>query len=359
MTYVLDNGNKLMGGYKIKDVTTDLVLTNFYGFSKNIGNTNSASANISAYLKFLLQQFEDFSVDIGTRANLVGLSRGGEGIFLEPRVSFSLNFIPRLAFKLAWGLYQQEITTLTDEDEVITFFEPWLITPYYLDPARAIHYIAGFEWNPSDQLSLNFEGYYKIIQNFPALNDKKVFENDNDLVAGKGWSYGIDMLTIYNNPLFGYTVSYSFSRAFKEVDEIIYSPRYDIRHSFKLGINSNIYKDWNASATWVINSGMPFTQLKGFYDKLHLGNDSEIFSIFGSQLPTPILAGRNLARLPVYHRLDLSLSKKFKIDSFNLYLDLSIINVYNRKNLFYFDRNTGKRINMLPFLTTATIKLEI
>jgi len=359
MTYVLDNGNKFVGGYKIKVVTVDLVLNNSYGLSKNIGKSSGANANISAYLKFLLEQFEDFSVDIGTRLNLIGLSRGVDGIFLEPRASFSLNFIPRLAFKFSWGLYQQELTTLTDEDEVITFFEPWLITPDYLDPARAIHYITGLEWNPSDRLSFNVEGYYKIIQNFPTLNNKKAFENDPDLVGAKGESYGIDVLTIYNNPLFGCTASYSFSRAFKEVNNITYPPRYDIRHSLKLGMNSNIYKDWNLSATWIINTGMPFTQLRGFYDKLHLDYESNIFSIFGSQLPVPILEGRNLARLPVYHRLDLSLSKKFKIASVDMYLDLSIINVYNRKNLFYFNRNTGKRINMLPFLTTATIKLEI
>ena len=40
-------------------------------------------------------------------------------------------------------------------------------------------------------------------------------------------------------------------------------------------------------------------------------------------------------------------------------IDFSIINVYNRKNIFYFDRDTGEQVNMLPRLITATIKVEI
>ena len=63
--------------------------------------------------------------------------------------------------------------------------------------------------------------------------------------------------------------------------------------------------------------------------------------------------------MPDYHRLDLNLSKKFTLGFAKFNLDMSIINVYDRKNLFFFDRETGERVNMLPFLPTATIKVEI
>jgi hypothetical protein len=37
----------------------------------------------------------------------------------------------------------------------------------------------------------------------------------------------------------------------------------------------------------------------------------------------------------------------------------NIMNVYDRKNFFYFDQKTGQRVNMLPFLPTIDIKAEI
>jgi hypothetical protein len=64
-------------------------------------------------------------------------------------------------------------------------------------------------------------------------------------------------------------------------------------------------------------------------------------------------------RLPVYHRLDLGLSKKFTIGLAELSLGASIINVYDRENIFYFDRDTGERINMLPFMPSLFVKVKI
>jgi hypothetical protein len=37
---------------------------------------------------------------------------------------------------------------------------------------------------------------------------------------------------------------------------------------------------------------------------------------------------------------------------------LNIINVYNRQNVFYFERTTGKRINMLGFFPSLNVTLE-
>jgi hypothetical protein len=38
---------------------------------------------------------------------------------------------------------------------------------------------------------------------------------------------------------------------------------------------------------------------------------------------------------------------------------VDVINVYNRENIFYYDRKTGERVNMLPLMVTAVIKVEI
>ncbi|MCJ7553835.1 MAG: TonB-dependent receptor, partial [Ignavibacteriaceae bacterium] len=95
------------------------------------------------------------------------------------------------------------------------------------------------------------------------------------------------------------------------------------------------------------------------YDKLYLGNLFNLGSLYGNYTPFTLLGDQNLGRLPTYHRLDLSLSKKVSLSYADITLSLNILNLYNRKNIFYFDRKTGQRVNMLPILPTATLKIEI
>ena len=97
----------------------------------------------------------------------------------------------------------------------------------------------------------------------------------------------------------------------------------------------------------------------GYYNKFYFNDFYSDWQIYENYQTHGILADKDLARLPDYHRLDISLSKYFEIAPFKFSVDASIINVYNRKNIFYFQRNTGEKIYMLPFLPTATLKVEL
>ena len=64
-------------------------------------------------------------------------------------------------------------------------------------------------------------------------------------------------------------------------------------------------------------------------------------------------------RLPVYHRLDLSGKRRFSIGSRSILdVNLSITNVYNRNNLFYYDRITSQRVDQLPLLVSLGISFS-
>jgi hypothetical protein len=104
---------------------------------------------------------------------------------------------------------------------------------------------------------------------------------------------------------------------------------------------------------------LPFTQIVGFYDKYYFGNFFGGWMNEDPRKPYGILGVQNLERLPTYHRLDFTLSKKFILEPFKLDISFSILNVYNRQNIFYYKRDTGERVNMLPFLPSATIRVEI
>lgn len=355
--YVYGSKDELDGGFKITEIKTNLFLENA---RRAVTDIATKGTNISAYLKYKLLRFDKFGADVGTRINLTRLGGGGsDEQFMEPRVSMTYRILPQLAIKAAWGIYQQDLVTLSDENEIINLFEPWIITPLYLKPSNAIHYVAGIETFFTPELELSIEGYYKRILNLALINERKFFSTDNDLVAGTGKSYGIEVLTRYSYSRASLTASYSLSNTTNEVYGVSYSPRYDAKHSLNLILEVDLGYGFTASTTWIYNSGQPFTQISGYYEKLTIDDVFAQNYLFDSYLPFRILADKNMGRLPDYHRLDFNLSKKFQLGDFKFYLDFSIINVYDRKNIFYFDRNTGERVDMLRFLPTATIKVEL
>lgn len=353
-TYIFQSGNELTGGTEFASIRSSLVLENV---RKAFTETGDKGTNVSLYTKFKLNSLADLIVEPGARFNFTRLAKGTAGDFsFEPRINLTYRIMQWLSFKSAWGIYQQELTTITDENEVISVFEPWIVTPSYLQPASAIHYVAGFGVLPETILSFDIEGYYKIIHNLATVNERKYFADDPDIVAGRGESYGVEILAKIEPQPLSIRISYSLSRAFKEVYGLKYSPRYDSRNNLNILLEYNFGAGWRASAVWYYSSGLPFTQIVGYYNKLHF-NDPDGQDYFFS--PYTILASRNLGRLPDYHRLDLSVSKEFTLGPVKFRGDISIINVYNRKNLFYFDRTTGKLLYMLPFLPTATLRVEI
>ncbi len=353
--YIYDSRDELRIGYDLKSIKTNLNFENQQGTRSSLSH-NGLSFGLYAKYKFL--RFEDFGADVGTRINGLTLTSQKMSI-AEPRVNFSYQMLPGFILKAAWGIYTQQMITLTNENEIISIFEPWLVIPNYLKVPEAIHYVAGIEWNRIENLSIKSEFYYKLLKRTAEVNDLKASDLDPDFVTGSGEAYGAELLLQFSKEELQASASYSLSWSYKELNGWISHPRYDVRHSVTANINYDFGDGWVASASWFFNSGLPFSQILGYYDKLYFENLFFSTGLYGNYLPYTILADRNLGRLPTYHRLDLSLSKKFRIYFTDVSLSFDVINAYDRKNIFYFERDTGKRVNMLPILPTASIKIEL
>ena len=352
---VFDNKNELSFGLKIQAIDTKLSLVNAFGVMSDL---EKFAANLSIYGKYKYLQWEDFGLDVGTRYNVTGLTNKGGGFF-EPRVNLSYSLSSLITIKAAWGIYLQELTTLSDENEIITLFRPWIIIPNYLSPSNAIHYVIGTFFRFSNTLDLSVEGYYKLMHNIPVVNDEKFTENDPELISVDGESYGWELKLQYNDNPVNITTSYTISWAFRELNDYLYYPNYDSRNVFNILFEFNLGDGWITSAIWNYNSGLPFTEIVGYYDKAYFQDLNGIDQNGEGFQPFTLLGDRNIGRLPDYHRLDLSLSKRFQIYGFKILLGVDAINVYDRANIFYFDRDTGERVNMLPFMITGIIKVTI
>jgi hypothetical protein len=64
------------------------------------------------------------------------------------------------------------------------------------------------------------------------------------------------------------------------------------------------------------------------------------------------------ARLPTMHRLDLSLERGFDLSFGRLTIQAGAINAYDRRNMFYYDLFTGRRVDQLPLSPYAAVTLR-
>jgi hypothetical protein len=352
---VLDTKDEIDLGVMIKMLDTQLLLENKTGIESQLSRF---AGNISAYAKYKLLRYKLFGLDIGSRINVTGLNANSAGFF-EPRISFTFRPFEQLILKGSSGIYLQEVSAVSDEDEIISIFDPWIIIPDYLNPAQGLSFSGGVEYEFSKESSLQIEGYYRKSRDIPVINQDKIFSYDPDLISGRLESYGWELGFYIHNEVYSISTAYSLSWVYKTVNGYVYYPKYDTRHTGNILLEYNIDNSWNLSAVWSISSGLPFTQLISYYDKYKIENPFETTSNNTNYLPYLILADKNLGRLPAYHRLDLGLSKKIIIGPSIFSISLNVINAYNRENIFYYERDSGKRVNMLPFLFTATVKVEI
>lgn len=355
--YLFDSKDEINVGLNISNVQTSLFLKNQFGAETDLTNYGT---DFSAFFKYRLMQIDNFGCDVGTRIKLVGLISGdGKKYTFEPRLNLSLKLLDNLTLKTAWGIYQQELTTLSDETEIISLFEPWVIAPASVGSAKSVHYIGGIEYDVSEKTSLKIETYYKFVHDYPTLNNYKFEETDPDLISGLLESSGVEFQLLSSIEQLKISSTYTFSRSYKTVNNWIYYPKYDSRHNFNINLSYEFPGDLIASLYWTFNSALPFTQSRGYYDKLFFDDLYAENPIYESYGPFAVLDDINLGRLTNYHRMDLSISKKFRIYFITCEADISAMNVYSRKNIFYFKRDTGEKVYMLPFLLTATLKVSL
>ncbi len=354
-TYVYNSMDELKLGYYVKSLKAGLIYTNSNNIKTVVDDFN---VDISVYAKYRLLRFYSFIADAGFRVKLQTIAEKNNTRF-EPRLNMKYNAGKVLSLKGAVGIYSQEMVTMTDDNDVVVLFEPWICIPDYLAAPSAIHYVCGADIFFSNNLSLNIEAYYKQLRNLTELNKNKATADDPDLVSGSGKSYGWEFMFLYQDESITASCAYSLAWAYRNLNRWKYYPKYDSRHQVITSLNYNFGNDWSASAVWLFSSGQPFTQINGFYDKLYFDNPYYHWFLYESYYPYTITADRNLGRLPYYHRLDINLTKQLRLFEANVSVSGSIINVYDRKNLFYFERKTGRRINMLPFLPSVSLKIDL
>jgi hypothetical protein len=358
VTYFRDNGDQYGAGFMFRLPEYHFSFVNSANFKRDEVRKNSETG---IWFKYKIKQFRPFSLELGIRSDIFSvLSSHSEDAF-EPRLAFAYDISPALSFKLSYARVHQRVITITNEDDVVSLFETWIPVPNDEPSQQADHYIAGFDgdikWVPG--LNFNVQVYYKDMSNLVDYNRDKVDSADPDFARADGAPYGFEFFLEERHPRYYGLVSYSLGYTERSIGDFTYNPRYDRRHSLNLIAGWKFSEGWDFNVRWEYGSGLPFSQIIGFYDRLrfsglfdgngYLDETGEAYTMLGS---------KNGGRLPTYHRLDVNLSRTFDFEMVRFVAEASVLNVYDRNNMFYYDRTTGERIDMLPILPTVNLRVE-
>ncbi len=256
----------------------------------------------------------------------------------------------------------------------------WVPSSKDLVPSRAQEVALGYNFNFSNNLSLDLQAYYKSMQGLKeniassdvflaligdSLSVSNVLTSEGNwqdrIEEGRGFSAGIGGALKYDSEKFNAIVSYTYSVTKTIFPTIQLESGFDPDSLFFAAHNRPIdlltqfsyklFDNMTLSCKYVYGTGMAYT----FPDTYILGPPAIIFA-----------TGKNNKTFPDFHHLDLNLEYNRNIGVYKLYFNFGLYNTYNRKNIFFsyldLDENNAPRENLfglLPRLPTFTAKISL
>jgi len=366
--YFISKKHELKYGVEVLGYTTNL------NFRNSIGTLIEHQDHSTEFAAYFNYKFTDNRIILNPSFRIQNYTSLGE-TSLEPRLGVKYNMSEKLRFKMSTGLFSQNLMSTSSERDVVNLFSGFLSStsslPDYFQTEevssslqRSIHYIIGLEYELGKNLDVNIETYIKDFTQLIAENKNQIFDDvpefeevpdylKKDFIIEKGSAFGLDILLKYYNTRMNIWSVYSFGVIEREDEIQLYNPHYDRRHNFNLVFSYLLDKKstWELSLRWNYGSGFPFTKTQAYYEEINFssGTSTDISTINGDL--GILYSDLNSGRLPDYHRLDVSLKKIFNFSKFNtLEISIGVTNLYNRENIFYYDRVDAVRVNQLPII---------
>ena len=365
-------------GLEMNGFSTNYNYVNVYG--RSLGQ-EEFTTELCGYIKYK-KNWGRLIIEPGLRIqNYASL---GE-ITFEPRFGAKYNLTDRIRLKAAGGYYTQNLIAAVNDQDVVNLFYGFLSGPDNLprkfnnqDVTSALqkswHSGAGFELDLGRHHEINVEGFYKKFTQLTNINRNKLYDENepnkpsyqtSDFIIEQGSSYGADFRYKYEYRKVYIWAVYSLTYVERQVEKYDlygnmtlsnYFPHFDRRHNINIVFTYTFDKEktWNFNTRWNYGSGFPFTQTQGYYEKINAATPGNPLTQNG-QIGA-YFTDINKGRLPSFHRLDISLSKKMNLKkNQTVTFTAAATNVYNRENIFYFDRSRFTRINQLPIMPTLGI----
>lgn len=293
---------------------------------------NLIKANEVAVFVTAKPKLSDFlSAELGLRINYYNSgSKINSYLNLQPRIV--LNYYPNknFTFYTSYNRQNQYLNLITTSSVGIpTDF--WMASTDGILPQTSDEFSIGSNQTISKNMLTSLGGFYRTMKNlleypYGVAQFNEISTLKNDLLAGKGIAYGLEMMLRKNNGKFKGWLSYTLSWSNRHFEEInngnTYFAKYDRRHNLSLVGIYDLNLKWNFGVTQIFSSGNRFTMPTSWY--------------FINNNPVKEYSEYNNAQMPNYIRTDLSVNyfliKNIKKESA---LNFSIYNTFNIENPIY------------------------
>jgi outer membrane receptor protein involved in Fe transport len=168
-----------------------------------------------------------------------------------------------------------------------------------------------------------YENLYEAINTFPEIEPDRVL-----IVPERSTARGFELyLQGRAGSRLGWWANYAYASTEDRVSGRDLPRKYDQTHTLNLDLDYRIGRHWRLNGAWRYHTGWPTTPLSA-REEVNGG---------GETVYRPVLGPLYSERLPVYHRLDLRVSREFRAGRGTLVFFIDVQNAYNRKNLAGFD----------------------
>ena len=257
-------------------------------------------------------------------------------------VSYNQGWEPRIALNYTLprqGLLQFSYNRLYQYIHLVSISGVGLPTDFWtpasknIPPQRSDNFSVGyFQSLNQGAYELSVEGYYRRMNGLieydnaiiDLLNQKYILEES--LLYGKGEAYGLEVMVKKNGKKWNGWISYTLGRSKRKFPDIesgnVFPAKHDRRHDLSIVVSYAPNKKWDFSTVFVYASGSAYTEPTG----LHMigGNPIKEYGPY------------NGARLPNYHRLDISANYWFfREKGRESGLNFSLYNMYRAQNPLY------------------------
>ena len=287
----------------------------------------------------------------------------------EPRLSASYQLRPSLSAKASYATMNQYIHLLSNTGIGLPT-DLWVPTTDRVAPQQSRQLAIGIAKDFADDFALGkgfaltVEGYYKTMQNiinykegasFLLIDDPASAERvrwEDNVTAGKGWSYGAEVLFQRKTGRLSGWVGYTLSWTQWQFPELNggkpFFPRYDRRHDISVVGIYELSKRITLSGTWVYGTGNALTVPVANYRAYR--HSPSIQTIYGQNGVPSLIAPlfdygssvsdysqqKNSFRAEAYHRFDIAIQFHKQKKRHERTWEFSLYNAYNRRNPFFY-----------------------
>lgn len=282
----------------------------------------------------------------------------GKYAIVEPRLSLNYKYNNNVSIRAGYNKMSQNLIQISNATSALPS-DFYIFSNRHIPPQTVEQISLGmFNTNDSGTYNLSVEGFFKkydglrSLRQFPTVVLNEHLETE--LLKTKGSSYGIELFVEKNKGKWVGSLSYTYSRSFRETFDSIgelnngdeFPADFDIPHQLNIVASYKWLPTVSLQFAYVYKSGRPTTL--------------PVETILQDGFLVPIYSGRNQARIPHYSRLDFSITldmRKAKQTGFRNSFNLGFYNLLKRRNAFnvFFRRSEGGNIQPFQFSIVGTL----